>query len=432
MDYGLRIDSNAGLRLQQNDTTVLIPTTLDVILRWDQIQKKDVDLDASCVLFDDIGNVLDGVYYNQLQIPDGSIQHSGDVVSGREGSTEVIRIDLPRLSPQIQAMGISITCYSASKGDSFKDVETAEVGLWDAVNKQQLAYFGLGCHGKHTAMIMCVIYRYQDKWILKAVGQPTEGRHFMDLVPKILKVLEEANVIDPILASERAKNKQFNMKKGDEFEIPDDLTSVAMGLGWDVDAGVKWDLDAAALLFRYTTFLENVYYFRLKSNDGAVIHKGDNLTGEGDGDDEQIVVNLQKLSKKINTIIFVVTVFTPEGNFSKIKNAFCRLIDMNTGKELCRYTLSEYSTKTAQIMCKLSRDSPSKWRFLAIGEGGSGQISKHMIPQAKPWLDPEPAKETVNVTVHEARNLKSTGDSLNPYFEVRFDTEKEKSKVLPS
>src|SRR5438128_736023 len=70
------------------------------------------------------------------QISDGSIKHSGDVVSGREGSTEVIRIDLPRLSPQIQAMGISITCYSASKGDSFQDVETAEVGLWDAVNKQ--------------------------------------------------------------------------------------------------------------------------------------------------------------------------------------------------------------------------------------------------------------------------------------------------------
>jgi len=73
----------------------------------------------------------------------------------------------------------------------------------------------------------------------------------------------------------------------------------------------------------------------------------------GDGDDEQIVVHLKKLSKKINTIIFVVTVFTPEGNFSKIKNAFCRLINLNNGKELCRYTLSEYSTKTAQIMCKV-------------------------------------------------------------------------------
>jgi hypothetical protein len=81
---------------------------------------------------------------------------------------------------------------------------------------------------------MAVLYRVEmsQEWILKAVGQPGDGRHFMDLVPHILKILEKDNVIDPILAGERARNKAFDLKKGDEFEIPDDLTHIAMGLGW--------------------------------------------------------------------------------------------------------------------------------------------------------------------------------------------------------
>jgi len=172
------------------------------------------------------------------------------------------------------------------------------------------------------------------------------------------------------------------------------LTRVRMGLGWD--AAVKRglfgrrrpqpiDLDASCLLFDASGNLTDAVWFRqLRSKDGAVRHTGDNLTGEGEGDDESIIVDLAALPAGIAQLVFTVNSFTGQG-FSQIVNAFCRLVDETTGEELARYDLSETGPHTAQIMAKVSRDGQG-WSMTAIGATATGRTFQHLLPEVTAHL----------------------------------------------
>src|ERR1700709_1257608 len=129
------------------------------------------------------------------------------------------------------------------------------------------------------------------------------------------------------------------------------LTRGTMGLGWDVrrpsglralfgGGGGDIDLDASCLLFDSSrTLIEAVWFQQLASNDGSVVHTGDNRTGAGEGDDEQIIVDLSRLSPRVATLVFTVNSFTGE-TFDRIENAYCRLVDSTNDQELARYALS--------------------------------------------------------------------------------------------
>ncbi|WP_433325295.1 TerD family protein [Spirillospora sp. CA-294931] len=156
------------------------------------------------------------------------------------------------------------------------------------------------------------------------------------------------------------------------------LSAVIVGLGWDVrtTTGAEFDLDASALVVnaegKVLTKQHFVYYGNLRSPDGAVEHTGDNLTGAGEGDDEQIKVNLGAVPAEADKIVFPVSVY--EGlkrgqNFGQVRNAFIRVADQNGGTELARYDLSEdASTETAMIFGELYRHG-SDWKFRAVGQG---------------------------------------------------------------
>jgi len=116
--------------------------------------------------------------------------------------------------------------------------------------------------------------------------------------------------------------------KGEEYELKETTKRVMIGLGWDIAEGKAWDLDASVLLFKYTTHVDDVFYFKRQSNDGAISHKGDSRTGGGGSDDERIFVNLRKVTLNVNTLVMVVTVFTKEGDFSLVRNAFIRVCDV--------------------------------------------------------------------------------------------------------
>lgn len=182
----------------------------------------------------------------------------------------------------------------------------------------------------------------------------------------------------------------ISLQKGQKVPLvkPDGgaLTRVRMGLGWD--AAVKKglfgrtkaqsiDLDASCLLFDASgNLMDAVWFRRLRSRDGAVRHTGDNLTGEGEG--ESIIVDLTALPAGIAQLVFTVNSFTGQG-FSQIVNAFCRLVDETTGRELARYDLSETGPHTAQIMAKVSRDGQG-WSMTAIGATATGRTFQHLLP----------------------------------------------------
>ncbi|GGV05523.1 MULTISPECIES: TerD family protein [Streptomycetaceae] len=156
------------------------------------------------------------------------------------------------------------------------------------------------------------------------------------------------------------------------------LTAVIVGLGWDVrtTTGTDFDLDASALLCNEGGRVDGdgnfVFFNNLKSPDGSVEHTGDNLTGEGEGDDEQIKVSLATVPANVAKIVFPVSIYDAENrtqNFGQVRNAFIRVVNQADNKELARYDLSEdASTETAMVFGELYRNG-AEWKFRAIGQG---------------------------------------------------------------
>ena len=156
------------------------------------------------------------------------------------------------------------------------------------------------------------------------------------------------------------------------------LTAVVVGLGWDVrtTTGVDYDLDASALLCgangKVLSDNHFVFYNNLKSPDGAVEHTGDNRTGEGEGDDEQIKVDLAALGSDVHKIVIPVSIDDADAkgqNFGQVNNAFIRVVNQAGNTELARFDLTEdASTETAMIYGELYRHG-SDWKFRAVGQG---------------------------------------------------------------
>jgi tellurium resistance protein TerD len=156
------------------------------------------------------------------------------------------------------------------------------------------------------------------------------------------------------------------------------LAAVTVGLGWDVrtTTGSDFDLDASALLLDATGKVPSnghfVFFNNLRSVDGSVEHAGDNLTGEGDGDDESVRVNLSAVSPEIERIVFPVSIYDGEAraqNFGQVRNAFIRVVNQADGRELARFDLTEdASTETAMVFGELYRVG-ADWKFRAIGQG---------------------------------------------------------------
>lgn len=179
-----------------------------------------------------------------------------------------------------------------------------------------------------------------------------------------------------------------SLQKGQKVSLTKDnpgLKKVVVGLGWDVnafDTGGDFDLDAAAFLLNDTgrvgSSSDFVFYGNLSHPSGSVIHQGDNLTGVGDGDDEQIRIDLSKVPDNITKIAFTVTIYEPEQrkqNFGQVNNAFIRIYNEENGEEMLRYDLGEdFSIETAAVFGELYKNG-SEWKFNAIGSGFQGGLA---------------------------------------------------------
>lgn len=180
------------------------------------------------------------------------------------------------------------------------------------------------------------------------------------------------------MAISLVKGQKIDLTKGNN------LQKAVIGLGWDTnkyDGGLEFDLDASAFLVDANGKAQNEYdflfYNNLKHPSGGVIHTGDNRTGEGEGDDEQIIIEFSKVPPEVNTIAITVTIhdaINRSQNFGQVSNAFVRVVNEDTNEELMRYDLTEeYSIETAMVVCELYRNN-GEWKFNAIGSGFQGGL----------------------------------------------------------
>ncbi len=180
----------------------------------------------------------------------------------------------------------------------------------------------------------------------------------------------------------------INLTKGQKVDLTKGnpgLKSVMVGLGWDInafDSGADFDLDAAAFMCGANgvcpTEKEFIFYGNLVHSTESVQHMGDNLTGGGDGDDEEIMIDLEKVPANIEKIAFTVTIYEAEKrrqNFGQVSNAFIRIVDNSNNTELIRYDLGEdFSIETAVVVGELYRNN-GEWKFNAIGSGFQGGLA---------------------------------------------------------
>ena len=178
----------------------------------------------------------------------------------------------------------------------------------------------------------------------------------------------------------------INLEKGQRVNV--ELQKFTIGLGWDTNSsstGVDFDLDASAFILGENKKLlsdENfVFYNNLKSPDGAVEHTGDNLTGEGEGDDESIRINLSKISPNAYEVCIVVTIHKADErkqNFGQVHNSFIRIYNTDTNEEIMKYELEEdFSIETAVEFGRLYRRN-GQWKFEAIGVGMKGGLQDYL------------------------------------------------------
>lgn len=170
------------------------------------------------------------------------------------------------------------------------------------------------------------------------------------------------------------------------------LTRIRLGLGWDaISSGKKGlfgfgggggeiDLDASAILFDTAgNAVDVVYYGQLGSKDGSIRHSGDNLTGHGDGDDEQIVVDLSRVAPNVKDIVFTINSYSGQ-KFNQVENVFARVVDLSDGREseTVRYNLAESKANTGVVIAKVTR-SGNGWEFNALGEFSDGKTAHKMV-----------------------------------------------------
>lgn len=180
-----------------------------------------------------------------------------------------------------------------------------------------------------------------------------------------------------------------NLTKGQRVSLDKNMTNALIGLGWDTnqyDGGADFDLDACAFMLGANGKVRRdedfVFYGNLKSPEGAVTHTGDNLTGEGDGDDEVILIDLAKVPADVQKIAITVTIYDAQvrnQNFGQVSNAYVRVARMSSpddmvGTEVLKFDLDEeFSIETAIVVCEIYRRD-GEWKFNAVGSGYQGGL----------------------------------------------------------
>jgi tellurium resistance protein TerZ len=225
-------------------------------------------------------------------------------------------------------------------------------------------------------VVATLVRSASGEWTFNAVDEPAQdGQHFMDVLEPTIGNLVRA----VIPGAPRRQKVAFAMEKGAVVDLPEtrQMSVITAGLGWDVSGGGV-DLDVSAVLLDAQGQLVEAIFFGNLTGSG-LRHAGDNLTGAGDGDDEQIQCNLAAVPARATQIFFVVSVYTRGVSFEKVRNAYCRIFDASDN-EMARYMLTEGGRESSLIMARLFREAGDRWGFQAIGRFSRGNVWKDALP----------------------------------------------------
>lgn len=369
-----------------------IPDNISVALglRWDFVGAEPVDLDASCVAFDDGGNCLDAVFFNHLAAEGGYMVHSGDNTTGEDvgEDDETIFFHMNKIPKDVCYLMVCVTSYT---GADFTLVDKATCRLVNVTTREMVGEFSLGIVGRHNATLLCAFSRVPPLpndpnpstwWDMREINIPTNGYTFADVLPKMLDLLaipeDQREVCITSLPD-------YPLTKEDASEMA--LSQLKLGLGWDGDN----DLDASLIMVNSKgEYIDHVHakFGKLKSNDGAVLHSGDKLNGyDVAGDDEFIEVDLNKVDKRVELIFFMALLYD---GFAKtmeaVPHGYLRMQNKSSPmdrqyKEMDRFSLTKQGgDATAVILAAVIRKDTAHWTYHHLGE----------LTQGQDWIDVYP------------------------------------------
>ncbi|MFJ7061656.1 TerD family protein [Streptomyces griseobrunneus] len=376
-----------------------------------------VRLDVSGLLLTADGKVRsddDFIFYNQPSGPGVTYRAGGG------SAPDAIVVDTTAVPPGIEK--IVVTASPDAAGQTFQGVEpTATVR--NADDGTALATFTPPQLGGETALVVIEIYRRNGAWKARAVGQgyanglagiatdfgvSVEEPAATPVPAAAAPVAPVAAPVDPRIAppapaappappaappAAAAKinldKGRVNLQKNQTVSLVKGgaplLSQVKMGLGWEpAFRGKDIDLDASVIAYGPNrNHLDSCYFGKLSILNGAIKHSGDNLTGEGAGDDEVIVVDLGRIPAEATGLVFTVNSFTGQ-KFNEVAKAYCRLIDAATGEELVRFDLTGTEPQTGVMMAKLIKQFTGEWEMTAMGEFVKSRTVRGMVkPAAK-------------------------------------------------
>ncbi len=376
-----------------------------------------VRLDVSSLLLTADGKVRsdeDFIFYNQPAGPGVTYRSGGGT------APDAIIVDTAAVPPGIEK--IVVTASPDAAGQSFQGIEPTAT-IRNADDNAVLATFTPPQLGTETALVIVEVYLRNGAWKARAVGQgyanglagiATDfGVSVEEPAPAAqpapapqAPVTPPAPAADPRLSAPPApaappappaaapgagkinldkgrvslqKNQTVSLVKGGRPF----LSQVQMGLGWEpAYRGKDIDLDASVIAYGpQRNHIDSCYFGKLSIVNGAIKHSGDNLTGEGGGDDEVITVDLGRLPQEVTGLVFTVNSFSGQ-KFTEVAKAYCRLIDAATGEELVRFDLTNAEAQTGVMMAKLVKQFSGEWEMTAMGEFVKGRTVRGMVKPA--------------------------------------------------
>ncbi|RYX82834.1 TerD family protein [bacterium] len=378
--------------------------------------KAGQSFDFSCFGLDDGATLSDDryfIFYNQKQSP----QHELQLLSF-DARSAAFSLNLAQLPSTVRRLVFVATIDG--NGD-MRGLETGKIILSDSSSVVAEFSFAGSDFISEKAIMVAEIY-FKGEWRVAANGQGfKEGlsavlRHFggqeVEESPQQQSALKPKMPVAPVAVAPSPpprpvpptaytpppvqnsgggvplskislqKNQTISLSK----MVPAGLRRIKMGLGWDPAAqGRSVDLDGSCIAFDANKkVVETIWFGHLQSRDGTIQHSGDNLTGDGAGDDETISIELERLAPNIQTLVFTINSFTGQ-KFSALKNAFCRVVDTQSNQELARYDLWQSGNVTGMIMAKITREG-NEWKMTAIGEPAGGITVHFLVKKVKNFI----------------------------------------------
>jgi stress response protein SCP2 len=387
--------------LSKGANIAVTAASVRVLLSW-QTRPGTPDVDVLALLLTEAGRVrsdADLVFYNAPRHASGTVRATGKQATG-SSTTDTVEVDLAKIEPGVDR----IVLAGSADGGSFGAVRDLALRLTDAATGIELARFPMADADTETAFIFGELYRRAGGWKFRTVGQgyasglaglATDFGITVDDPPAVpaqtpaaMPVPTQIPVPVPARAVVNLDKGRVSLRKNERVSLVKTgapaLKRVRMGLGWDpaVGAGQIIDLDASVLAFDAKHHQIGIAWFmQLTEFGGALTHTGDNRDGEGDGDDEQIVIDLDRLPSTVHSLVFTINSFRGH-KFTEISQAFCRLIDASNGTELVRFDLSDSQPRTGVIMSVISREPGDSWQMRAIGEFHDAKTARAMVGPA--------------------------------------------------